>query len=367
MSERSLACQIIFQTASAVWFFTLIMQDINLDFLYDHKGLSAVEHSDSTCFCRMTAQNDIVALLDNNGAVVVKYRYDAWGKCVVDASTTNIELANLNPFRYRSYYYDTETGFYFLKTRYYDPEIGRFMTIDDIGYLDPESINGLNLYAYCRNNPIKYIDSNGKSAIAALLIGCIIAFAVGSITSVVSQGFQYGWDSISVAQVFLDGLFAAISVGLAATGICFWASVGIGAAMGFIQYVYSSRLHNESLTVQGAAISILLGGVGGAISGAGARHSSNIAKNLSGRAESGMKALITTAERFGASSKQMKLVNNLYRAAINEGVKAAITKEFKSAAIRICATVAFSPAVSFGMNLGINWGMNLIKEMMYPN
>ncbi len=63
---------------------------------------------------------------------MVKYRYDAWGKCVIDASTTNTELAALNPFRYRSYYYDTETNLYFLKTRYYDPEIGRFMTIDDI-------------------------------------------------------------------------------------------------------------------------------------------------------------------------------------------------------------------------------------------
>ena len=101
---------------------------------------------------------DIVALLDNSGAVVVKYKYDAWGNCnitVVDPNASTI--ANLNPFRYRSYYFDTETGFYFLKTRYYDPVIGRFMTIDDIRYLDPESINGLNLYAYCSNNPTIYL------------------------------------------------------------------------------------------------------------------------------------------------------------------------------------------------------------------
>ena len=66
-----------------------------------------------------------------------------------------------NPFRYRSYYYDHGIGLYFLKTRYYDPEIGRFMTIDDISYLDPESINGLNLYAYCGNNPVMNIDPFG--------------------------------------------------------------------------------------------------------------------------------------------------------------------------------------------------------------
>ena len=81
---------------------------------------------------------------------MVKYRYDAWGNCdtnvLVESAAT---IAELNPFRYRSYYFDTETGFYFLKTRYYDPVIGRFMTIDEISYLDPENINGLNLYAYC--------------------------------------------------------------------------------------------------------------------------------------------------------------------------------------------------------------------------
>ena len=97
---------------------------------------------------------------------MVKYRYDAWGKCkVLNATGTEITDAThigiLNPFRYRSYYYDTETKLYFLKTRYYDPEIGRFITIDDLSYLDPETVNGLNLYAYCANNPVNRIDPTG--------------------------------------------------------------------------------------------------------------------------------------------------------------------------------------------------------------
>ena len=115
-------------------------------------------------------QSNIVALLDNTGATVVKYKYDAWGKCntvVLDESAT--EIANFNPFRYRSYYFDTETNLYFLKTRYYDPEVGRFTTIDDISYLNPDSINGLNLYAYCLNNPLKYIDHFGCSVTLTIL------------------------------------------------------------------------------------------------------------------------------------------------------------------------------------------------------
>ena len=120
---------------------------------------------------------------------MVKYRYDAWGKCkVLDATgaeiTDNTHIGILNPFRYRSYYFDHGIGLYFLKTRYYDPEIGRFMTIDDLSYLDPESINGLNLYAYCGNNPVMYADPSGhrwhniifESTVA--LIGAIVGMGV---------------------------------------------------------------------------------------------------------------------------------------------------------------------------------------------
>jgi RHS repeat-associated protein len=95
---------------------------------------------------------------------VVRYTYDSWGNhdiTVLDSSCGH--LANINPFRYRGYYYDTETDLYYLKTRYYDPEIGRFISIDGISYLNPNAINGLNLYAYCYNNPVYYIDKTGTS------------------------------------------------------------------------------------------------------------------------------------------------------------------------------------------------------------
>ena len=101
---------------------------------------------------------------------MVKYVYDAWGKCKV-LNTSGVEITDdthigiLNPFRYRSYYYDHGIGLYFLKTRYYDPEIARFITIDYIFYLNPNSINGLNLYAYCFSNPVILIDPTGEGAI----------------------------------------------------------------------------------------------------------------------------------------------------------------------------------------------------------
>ena len=77
------------------------------------------------------------------GKVVVRYAYDAWGKHTVE-DISGIGLGNLNPFRYRGYYYDVATGLYYLNTRYYDPETGRFISPDGIEYLDPDTINGLN-------------------------------------------------------------------------------------------------------------------------------------------------------------------------------------------------------------------------------
>ena len=121
-----------------------------------------------TYLCRKDLQGNIIALIDNNGNTVVEYKYDAWGNHkVVDANgnevTSSNHLGNLNPFRYRGYYYDVETGLYFLQTRYYDPEVGRFLNRDSVSYADPQTINGLNLYTYCGNNPVMYTDYAGNS------------------------------------------------------------------------------------------------------------------------------------------------------------------------------------------------------------
>lgn len=179
-------------------------------------------------------QSNIVALLDNTSAVVVKYKYDAWGKCVVDESTTNTTLANLNPFRYRSYYFDVETGFYFLKTRYYDPEIGRFMTIDDISYLDPDSINGLNLYAYCFNTPVNCVDPTGNAPWWSWLIsglqlvgGIALCFVPGAQAVGVSMiiGGSLGLIANAASPAIAQAIGGASSM---ATG---WGAISTGASL----------------------------------------------------------------------------------------------------------------------------------------
>ena len=117
---------------------------------------------------------------------MVQYWYDAWGNHkVVSANGTTItssaHIGNVNPFRYRGYYYDAETGLYFLQTRYYDPEVGRFLNRDSVSYAAPEKIDGLNLYAYCLNNPVEYIDCSGSFAVSVWsnLIGFLTDLSSG--------------------------------------------------------------------------------------------------------------------------------------------------------------------------------------------
>ena len=105
---------------------------------------------------------------------------------ITDNSSYNNSVAKLNPFRYRGYYYDTETGLYYLNSRYYDPSVGRFINADDISYIQPTEINGLNLFAYCGNNPIMRTDPEG-TAWWHWLLGIGVALVVAAIT-VVSLG-----------------------------------------------------------------------------------------------------------------------------------------------------------------------------------
>ena len=91
---------------------------------------------------------------------------EGYGELIHVEDISGINLSNINPFRYKSYYYDTETGWYYLNSRYYDPIASRFVTMDQVEYLGASStIQSLNLFAYCEGNPIKYIDSNGTDAI----------------------------------------------------------------------------------------------------------------------------------------------------------------------------------------------------------
>ncbi len=164
----------------------------------------------------------------------------------------------------RGYYFNTETKLYFLKTRYYDPVTGRFITIDDISYIDPETINGLNLYAYCGNNPVMYTDPNGTAkwwqwVIAAAAIALAVVVSVVSCGSAVpvlvgaaiGAGASAVWN-IGTQLVSNGGNFATIN----------WGNVGMSALGGAVAGAISA------IPIPGSGILSYLGtfAIGGAAS-----------------------------------------------------------------------------------------------------
>ncbi|MGN0463440.1 MAG: RHS repeat-associated core domain-containing protein [Acutalibacteraceae bacterium] len=132
-------------------------------FFYDRNNeLVGFKYSGNNYFYVKNAMGDITDIADSSGAVVASYSYDPWGK-VTSVSGSNLAIANLNPFRYRSYYYDDDIGMYYLQSRYYDPEVGRFINCDDVNYIGyAETINSYNAFAYCENDPVNYSDLYGN-------------------------------------------------------------------------------------------------------------------------------------------------------------------------------------------------------------
>ena len=135
-----------------------------LDFIYDESGKPfALKYSTNgtsfeTYYYVLNLQGDVVKLIQANGHVVAQYTYDAWGNV-----SSSGRLAEINPLRYRGYYYDNETGFYYLQSRYYDPANRRFINADSYASTG-QGFVGTNMFAYCNNSPVFLVDSYGNMA-----------------------------------------------------------------------------------------------------------------------------------------------------------------------------------------------------------
>ena len=158
-------------------------------FLYNSQGVVGFVQNGTTYLFRKNFFGDVTAIY-RGATKVAEYAYDAWGNCTIVSDTNGIGTAN--PFRYRSYFWDNDLQLYYLMSRYYDPQVGRFLNADGLEYLDPETLGGLNLYAYCNNNPIMHSDSFGtdwnNTWWGKLLIGIgIVVVAVAFAAAVVAS------------------------------------------------------------------------------------------------------------------------------------------------------------------------------------
>lgn len=167
-----------------------------LYFRYDQNDQPvSVNYDGEEYFYVKNLQGDIIRIVDKNGVDQVLYTYDSWGKVLNITGTLASTLGADNPLRYRGYVYDTETGLYYLQSRYYSPDWKRFINADSLMDTGTSPI-GTNMFAYCENNPIMKVDFDGQfaGALAVVAIAAITIFFVVAVAVVIlSPGFQQGW------------------------------------------------------------------------------------------------------------------------------------------------------------------------------
>lgn len=180
-------------------------------FNYDASGVMGYTYNGSVYFYIKNAQGDVIAVANASGVVLTQYTYDAWGNTLT--VTGNTTVAGINPFRYRSYVYDAETGLYYLNSRYYSPKLGRFISADSL--INQGSILGNNMFAYCENNPVNMSDADGnlpKWITGALnVISGAVQMAAGA-----ALGAFAGWTGVGAVAA---GLLMVNGAATAAKGV----------------------------------------------------------------------------------------------------------------------------------------------------
>ena len=175
---------------------------------YDSSGnVIALTYESEIYMYLRNAQNDIIGLLDKDGKVVVRYTYDSWGQVVKIEGTLKDKVGARNPFRYKGYYYDVETGLYYCRSRYYDPAIRRFISADDTQVLrdNLDMLGEKNLYAYCDDNPITRVDGDGQcwNIVVGAVIGAAVNVITGGIAATVTgqkySGVDIFWAAVAGA------------------------------------------------------------------------------------------------------------------------------------------------------------------------
>ena len=230
-------------------------------FLYHDDHLYGFEYAQSKYFYLRDSLGNINGIIDSTGKLVVEYVYNAFGKIIDILGEMKDTIGVNNPMRYKGYYYDSETQLFYCNSRYYSPELCRFISPDSIEYLDPLSINGLNLYCYCMNNPIMYTDPSGHMPewLGDVLTGlAIIAGTALVVTALTFTGGTVAAFFLAVGKTALLGLEIAAVAGVTSGAIRTGRSLAKNISEG----------NNFSETIKNAGKSFLAGFGDGFLGGA---------------------------------------------------------------------------------------------------
>ena len=201
-------------------------------------------------------QGDVVAVYNSSGLKLASYTYDAWGNHTVSYSNNGASTSvKYNPFRYRGYYYDTDLQMYYLQSRYYDSKICRFINAD--GYVSTgQGILGNNMFAYCGNNPVNYVDHRGEFPwlIAIFLVATTVAGAIIGYCNTESDN-QSSESELNQDEKIKNAIIGG-SLGLASGGIILVTGAGVYGGFWGIKSIFLGVTAKVALAIGGLAVNI---------------------------------------------------------------------------------------------------------------
>ena len=239
---------------------------------------------------------------------MASYTYDPYGK--VDTATGS--MAAINPLRYRGYYYDTETGFYYLQSRYYDPAICRFINADEYSSTG-QGLLGYNMFAYCNNNPVMAADPNGEWL--NFVVGAVVGAIIGGVTAAISSYKETG--SVNLASVALGAATGAVGGLIGASGV---PAVGQAVASGLLSAannIGNSLIAGEKIDLVDVAIDATIGAVSSAVGSIATKKAASAAKNTIAK---GIRRVISGKNRYDSGSRYWKGAMKRGMEIISQGV-----------------------------------------------
>ncbi len=287
-----------------------------------------------TLYAVCNSRGDVEELRKEDGTLYARYVYDSWGNVLhiySGTGTTEItDTANLaiqNPFRYRGYYYDTESGLYYLQSRYYDPVTGRFVNADSVSDINAGVI-GYNMFAYCANNPVNVCDPSGQSILLTLLGKATIGAAIGAITNITSQVIQnksfsgISWKDVAI-EAGVGALTSVVSFGLgtaiksaasSSSLIKATATIVSGGITKTVGDTCRRAIKEEEITISNTAQSFVQGS---AITGISMGISSAINKTSFDKMTKSQKHIALNSTESGGKITHRDIRNGLYKGTVN--------------------------------------------------
>ena len=244
-----------------------------------------ITYANVSYYYLLNAQGDVVGIMNVSGDIMVEYTYDAWGNVLSITGPMADTMGQHNQLRYRGYVYDPETELYFLNSRFYNPETGRFLNADSFAATG-QGILGNNMFAYCQNNPARYIDPQGT--FICTIIGALVGGVIGAINAAIEGDDVWAGMVIGAGTGALAGAAADVAIATGGVGAVVIAAAGGAVASGTnyvaTEIVNDRPINGGKLAVEmtiGAVANVLTFGVGGgSLEKAGGKLISNIVNNF---------------------------------------------------------------------------------------